>query len=438
MQPSLTAPGRPRRTPAERLFLALMAAFFVLSAGQAGLMLMDGRIHGNDFKHLWAGAWLLAHGQSPYDPRLIFRTAQTFGLGAINPYVYLPTTGLLMRPLASMSYPAAQLVWFLLNWLLAWWIVLAGPRLMKLPLAGLARLAGAAFLAGGFPFYRQMTAGQMNVVTAALIVGTLACLLRRRDRLAGTLLALGFAWKISPALLIVALLPMRRWRAAAWGVGVSLLLMGVALAVSGPRVFVQALPMLSQMGYGQSTWAEMGNDFYRDPANQSINSLFHHLLTVNPHSQPWAALGAEWANGLTWLVALIIAGLWIGRLARLKSADLARETNLTALFLAAVMAMLLLPSLMWDHYVVQALLVIFWLFGRRETTRHAASLALALALFAMLAIPWLYAAPERQSGLGLPLMSIRLWPMLALYGWLLASIQRDGANGKANETTRQP
>lgn len=413
--------------PARRSWLdALVAVLFLLSITQGWLMLAEGRVHGNDFKHLWAGAWLLAHDQSPYDSYMIFRVARDFRLGGINPYVYLPSTGLMLRPLAAMSYPAAQVTWFALNWLLAWGIVLTAPRLLRLPRCDLARLAGAAFLVGGFPFYRQMTAGQMNVVTAAILVGTLACLLRRRDRLAGTLLALGFAWKISPALLIVALLPLRRWRAAAWGIAMSAVFMAIALLATGWAVHCEALPILARMGYGQSTWTALGMDFYRDPANQSINSLFHHLLSVNPHTQPWLALGAGWANGLTWLASLTIMGLWVSRLARLKPGDLTDDTSLGGLFLSGVLVMLLLPSLMWDHYAVQALPVLLWVFGQPKITPRIGSVIVAMAIFTLLAVPWLYDALGRRSGPGILLMSIRLWPILALYGWLLWSVKPKG------------
>jgi hypothetical protein len=78
-----------------------VVALFAISLICAWMMPRLGALHGNDFKHLWLGSWLLAADRNPYDPAWLFRAARNFNLGAINPYVYLPTTGLLLRPLAG-------------------------------------------------------------------------------------------------------------------------------------------------------------------------------------------------------------------------------------------------------------------------------------------------------------------------------------------------
>ena len=63
---------------------------------------------------------------NPYDPAQLFAAAAANRVDPIhpdrptlNPYVYLPTTGLLMRPLAWLRYGEAKVVWFWLNWALA-------------------------------------------------------------------------------------------------------------------------------------------------------------------------------------------------------------------------------------------------------------------------------------------------------------------------------
>ena len=80
--------------------------------------------HNNDFKHIYAGAWLLARGESPYDPKNLFMAAEETmvppeqrGLQKItlNPYVYFPFTGLVMAPVAALSFDAASTAWFAIN-----------------------------------------------------------------------------------------------------------------------------------------------------------------------------------------------------------------------------------------------------------------------------------------------------------------------------------
>ena len=415
IDPTSSTPPRVKRAGVVDL---LVGGLVVLSMLEALAMVRLGMLHGNDFKHLWAGAWLLSHGMSPYDPGLMFRIARQAGLGGINPYVYLPTTGLMLNPLALLPFAQAVLAWFWFNWALAWTCVFWGPSLLRVERPAYARLAGAAFLGAAFPFYRQMTAGQMNVVTVALVLWAAAMLARKRPVGAGLALGLGFAWKISPALLIGAMAGLGRWRVALWGVVFSVVSLGISVGVCGWDILREVLPVLRQMGYGQSTWAQYGNDFFRDPFNQSPNALLHHLLTVNPYTRPWVDWGPQAANMLTVAISLIILGLWMMRAwSAVKSGG--ADRGKMPLFLAATLAMLLLPSLMWDHYCVQALPALLWIFGQARTTRSVRRGIFALAIFAMMVIPWFHAAPAWREGPGILLMSIRLWPVLALYGWLL-------------------
>ena len=61
-------------------------------------------LHGNDFKHLWAGTRALQDGLSPYEPKVLFWIADRAGLGSINPYVYLPSTALFLISCFSLRF----------------------------------------------------------------------------------------------------------------------------------------------------------------------------------------------------------------------------------------------------------------------------------------------------------------------------------------------
>ncbi len=409
-----SANGRPDRWWAA-LALVLMVVSLVEGLGLAA----GGALHANDLKHLWGGAWLLARGGDPYDAALLFGVAREQGWGSINPYVYLPTTGLMLRPLAGLEFEPARLCWFWLNWGLAWVVVLAGPRLLGVGRPGLARLAGAAFLVAAMPFYRQQTAGQMNVVMAGLILLAAWGVRRRRDWLVGAALAAGFGWKIAPALMVAALAPMRRWRALAWGAGLSLTLLGVSVGVYGWPLHARGFEVIGQMGYGRSTWAEYGAQFHRDPFNQAPGALMHHLFVNDPAgvTRPWLELGAEGANVLTLMMAGLLGAAWLA--AAIGGRRAGGERRDVALLLAASLLMLLVPSILWDHYVVQALPALAWVFGDPRTARRPWRAAAALGLLVLLAIPWDHQAESLRWGAGLLLMPLRLWPLLVLYGWLV-------------------
>jgi hypothetical protein len=337
------------------------------------------------------------------------------------------------------------------------------------------------FLVGAHGFLRQQTAGQMNVVTAWVVVGAVACVARRREGAAGALAGIGFAWKLAPALLIVALGGMRRRRGCAAGIVVAGALWAASLAIAGWGVQMDALRMVGEMGYGSSTWAEFGREYYRDPFNQSANALFHHLLAAGGGTTPWLDAGAPAANGATVVFALGVVVLWVWRRGKLLaggdegkkgtgsnlgktgtssnqgktgtgsdcipnsclsplspsplSSSLSPLSPLSLsplsqgearLLLAASVAMLLLPSLMWDHYAVQLLPALMWLAGdRRIGTSWPRAVGL-VAVMAALMWPVNFAAEGNRAGAGLLMMSLRLWPTLGLYGWLLGEMAITG------------
>lgn len=394
---------------------------FIVSFVEAVALRSGDRVHNNDFKHLWLGTSILAAGGSPYNADLMLAAARQYGFDSINPFVYLPATGLLLRPLASLSFPAAEFLWFWGNWILAWLCVLAGPRLLKAEHPWLGQIAGGLFLAGSMPFMRQMTAGQMNVALAAILLGGLALLIHGRQFEAGAVIGLAAAFKITPIFLLLPLVGLRRWRAAISCAGVFALLNLLAALWAGWDVTRDAWPVIRSMGYGESTWAQFGNDFYRDPFNQSFNSLFHHLLTKNPYTQPWITISTAGANAATWLVSiLLLIGLlaMIGRNRRRPYYSVEWREAETALMLVSILVMLLLPSIMWDHYAVQTLPALIWVFGSRWLRRSPFGLVAALITFFLLAYPWRHTAPEWTQGPGILLMPIRLWGTLALAGIL--------------------
>ncbi len=417
-----------------------LACLILLSLIESASLLKAGRVHSNDYKHLWLGTRVLTEGGSPYDPKMLLTAARQFDIDSINPYVYLPATGLFLWPFSKLSLPASIVAWFALNWILAWAAVLLGPYWVKLERPRRAQFFGALFLIGSMPFMRQMTAGQMNLIVLGSAVISWGWLIRGRDSAAGIVLGLAAAFKIAPFFFLLPLFGLRRWKAVA-GLGASFLAVNLlALALYGSGVHREALPVLSNMGYGQSTWSEFGMDFYRDPFNQSINALMHHLFTDNPYTTPWVDLGAGMANGLTWVGSLLMLG-GLGYLLGIYFFS-ARATQPwgdaeSSLLLLAVLMMLLLPSLLWDHYALQALPILFWMTGRSKGKLGAWDSASLILAFAFLAFPWFHAADAFRHGPGILLMSFRLWGLLILLGWLFAESARLVQQGRrGNPPTR--
>ncbi|GAB4319378.1 MAG: hypothetical protein Kow0059_13350 [Candidatus Sumerlaeia bacterium] len=427
MRSSESSP-RLRRTPP--IWTAALAAALLLGAVlyvRLQIAAAWGGRHNNDFKHIYAGAWLLARGLSPYDRTLLFQAAEEAvlppdqrgqGRLALNPYVYFPFTALVMAPLTALDFFTASAVWFVVNHL----CLLLAAAVMLRALRFEPWWGGAAILAlllgWNFPLTRNLTAGQLNAPLLLMEALALGALLREGElvrrpgpkptataglarrllnhprfwaAVAGFALAFAAWFKISPGLFVFFLLLKRRWRALGWMLAWGTVLGAFALLAAGPAVHRDFLPLLRQMRYGHSTWEDLVDSatgeprvtFYRDPGNQSLNALMHHLVAGGGGFEPLVRLGAKAADALTVAGAIILLWMGVGPIRRTNRERIEREAaaieagasevpppadaaleppEITVLdFSSFLLLSLFLPSLMWDHYLVQAVLPVLGL-----------------------------------------------------------------------------
>ncbi|MCX7046972.1 MAG: glycosyltransferase family 87 protein [Candidatus Sumerlaeota bacterium] len=426
--------------------------------GQQNVNVRDyvGRLHSNDFKHLYFGAKILRLGESPYDPITMMRLAQQHGV-SVNPYVYLPFTAQVMAPLSLMTLHDAIWTWFWLNhvFLAAAFVLIAflWPRQRRMT-AFLAMVAVAALF---YPLTRTLTAGQMNCALLLMLAIYWLAASKGRYGVAGAALAVAALFKIAPALLILVLLRQRRWRLAAWSMGWGAALLILSALWCGPGRYTEFIPILKQMGYGTSVWSkEAGFDFYRDPFNQSFNAFFHRALTDNPTTQPWVNAGAAAANQATIAATLIVlaaGGTIIAMKRRNHSAQNpelgtrnpelgtrnsepgtrnpelgTRNWCLDDLDLAiGVILMLLTPSLYWDHYAVLLFLPIALILRHSPRPWIIAAVAIAGIL---IAIPqgFFFQCADKwfaRGGLGVLMFSMQLWATLLLFAVALYAHRRE-------------
>ncbi len=161
-----------------------------------------------DFAGLYAAAWAMRHGLSPYtqlpaDLLNTLRVEQQLAV-APSPMLATPLWPWLFQPLTALSFPVAAWLWLVVLLVMAGWSAVS-----------LARIAGcaarrdalvAAVLVGTFgPMVLSLTLGQSSplLLVAALAVGRAL----HRGRLSGSALALwglSVAAKLFPALWAVA------------------------------------------------------------------------------------------------------------------------------------------------------------------------------------------------------------------------------------------
>jgi len=415
--------------------LSLIAVMLIYGVRQVAIPLMH--LHSNDFKHLYAGIHAIWRGEDPYTAPSLLRVAAECGLGdaALNPYVYLPFTGLALGFLKFFSFHTAAHFWFFANhamifisgYLFARSLVETFPELRKPESLRAIVCLYLLTMAFSHPLSRNLTAGQLNCVLLLVYLLAFRALQVRRENLGGALLGFGALFKLSPAVFVL-LFGLTRRRKALIAMVLSMVLLSLlSIAIAGIRMHLDFFPVLRQMGYGRSTWQEYGATFWKDPWNQSLNSLWTHLVVAgNGVTVAWWAGTQSVANLLTWCSSAVLLALYVwGGLRVARNEQVFRsERSETAgglsareasFYQATVLLSLLLPSLMWDHYLVQTIFPFGWLLAHAWVhRRYAQLLILAVALVGTL-MPWAYDAERFRTGWGVLLMSVKLYPILVVY-----------------------
>ena len=377
-------------------------------------------LHSNDFKHLYLGAKLLREGHNPYDAERVLYEAGRLGFPSVLPYVYPPFTGLVLEPLTFLSFRVAVHTWFWFNQAFFLGALLLTLRSIYGKLSPRDVTLWIFYSAIFFPLTRNFTAGQLNVVLLFCFALVWHFHEEGRAWAVGVVSAFAALFKLSPIILLLYFFWKRQWRNGLWSVIFYLLFLMIAVLFTGWDVHKAFLPIVGQMSYGHSTWEELGHDFYRDPFNQSFNSFFHHVMTDNPYTKPWVRATPATANVITMFVSLILVAVVMfatyPREGRRRGPLMEKRDY--ALF---IMLSLFLPSLCWDHYLVQALWAIILLSYITWRTGAFRCSVFALVAAILLAIRFNFAGDALSHGVGILFMSLKLWGALTIFLLLIFS-----------------
>jgi len=404
--------------------------------------------HDNDFKHIYLGIQALYDESEPYSLVSLRLQAALHGLrgASLNPYVYLPFTGLSLGFLKPLSFPLASATWYVLNEI---FMLLTTAFLAK---AFWPRAATTAFsilllcLAFNHPLVRTLTAGQLNCALLLMLTGSFCLLGRGRSTWAGVLIGYAAMFKLFPALLGAHLAAWRRWKEFCAMAGTCVLLLVGSVLVVGWKVHMAFIPMLRQMGYGRSTWEEYDQTYWRDPSNQGLNSLFSHLMVKTDATTPWILSSQSAANLATIASVLVLAGCWIWAQVRSRRSTGFVSCNGSMIsqegsYMATILLALLIPSLMWDHYLLIAFLPVVWLWKQSIAQGSWGVFGTVTAAWVLVSMPWRFDSPMFTHGTLLPLMSMKLFPTLVIYGltlcftgvWNTGNGERPGMNSETLE-----
>ena len=378
--------------------------------------------HRNDFKHLYIAGYLAERGGDFYDPEMVKKVKDAFHLPyGVNPFVYPPFFALLLIPLSRLGYDGAWTLFFVLSQA----AYLASLALIVRLIAqeddppifwwGVLLSLSACF----HPLVSNFEAGQMNTFLLLAITGSAYALHKKRDLLAGILIGLGTAVKVSPVVFLFYFLWKKQWKAAAAVAAVTLISLLISLWYLGTAVHFSFLREAAQMGYGSSTWAQFGQHYHVEPHNQAPSALWYRLLTHNPSTQGVIDSPAT-AKTLSILTALLFLFL---------AARVTRRTPTSfSLWEYSVwcISILLLPSLLWYHYFVQAMpaIAVSLRMALSGGQRRLFVLALGLAFLAV-PLPYYLDFPIFKSGVGTLVMSVKLYGLLMILGFFLGNREEE-------------
>jgi Glycosyltransferase family 87 len=252
-----------------------------------------------------------------------------------------PPSLLMLMPLGLLPHETALLFWNLLSlamMAIAVWVVL-GP--WGLNCDSWYRLAAYGLLICSAPLAAQVQYAQLSPLLTLLIALAWTSDRRGRENLAGFFIGLAASVKLFPAFLLLNFLCTRQWKALSMGVGTIIALHALAMLVFGPSDVVHYYrDVVPQVSGGRSCWL-----------NFSLAGFWSRLFDVGViGTREWFHAPAL-AKSLTYATsgAITAAVAWSAWKARtIEQRDLA--------FAAAVIAMLLVSPITWDHNLLLLLL----------------------------------------------------------------------------------
>lgn len=288
-----------------------------------------------------------------------------------------------LAKLAEVSPLAAALTWFLIKVGLFFLCVVWTFRLIETPERPIPAWAKALAIAFSIrPILGDLTHGNVNIFILFLVTASLYSFSRGRDWLAGLLLALSIACKVTPALFVIYFLYKR-----AWGV-----LLGCTIGLGLFFFVVPSLIFAVQSGSLEDGWRRnwealtawidgmivpylLHGMVTPEKENQSLPGVLTRLLTHSPSFSAWvdkfyvplayhnlANLDSATIKRIVQVCQLLFLALMVVicrapvRAAGMAKSDVRRDWRLAAEYSLLLVAMLLFSERTWKHHCVTLLL----------------------------------------------------------------------------------
>jgi alpha-1,2-mannosyltransferase len=330
--------------------------------------------------------------------------------------VYPPPTLGLVYGVAALPYAGVQVAWCVVQFALGVGGVLLLLRGLGCAVGSIGSLLVILPFALSPAFAELFRWGQFDMIIVALLSGAMVASIRGRSGLAGALVGLAAAAKLTPLIYLGVFVVRREWRALAASVVTIVIVTGASCGLLG--------------GEGVSQWLVNLRDFGNEPQgtispeNMSLLGFAYRAFVAGERFQgpsvPWWDLGpaaATWASRAACVALILPTFGWIARhRARISTADA---------IAALVPVALLVSPRTWTHHTVALIVPILVLVLAVVRSRHAARFdftALACVLLLLTNSPVLQFGVELPPALAHLLTPVPTFAAFATWLFMLARL----------------
>ncbi len=377
----------------------------------------------------FAATTTFGDGESVYQPEFL-EHAEGHVDQRVFPFLYPPPALLAFYPLSWLSYDAARVAFVAVSHLA---LLIVGFlllfRILGFRFGSTLSIVAVAYVLVFHPFRAVVELGQVNmVVLLCLCLAWWGHKQRWHSAAVALPLSLAILIKTYPLLLLLYLLLRRDWKTSLWAGGLYAAYVGLSFVLLPAGVWPDWLSEVAVTGgYGQTPWHSISP---AAPWNQSINGFFARMFLDNEFNQaiihvPHAARALP-ALAAVFVVGITAAATLFSRLG--QDPDTRRHVE-WATFLAA---MVLVSPLSWEHHLVfvlpSALVALRLVLQRPRSAVPIAVVGVSLFLLACRLPIW---SERLQHGGWILLISIKLYAVLLLWGYLVVQSRARTSDGEA-------
>jgi len=372
-----------------------------------------------DFNSYYISAYATQKGLDPYDTDTLQLLAKELGVPKVTEYRYPPFNTLMFLPLSYLPYPAAVLLWRILNLALialAVWLIW---KTLSLPLDAETVLVIGLILFTFDPLIYNLAIGQINLLILFLLTGVAYAWTRQRQILAGVLLALAASIKVAPAVLFLYFLWKRGYKLVAAGISAMIAFAAIAFLALGEQPTRKFIAILAAFAQEDNAWI----------ANQSWRGFLSRLF-----------VGDEYVHALYPAATLERALYYAGALALVVLTAViiyrSREANSFHLEFAIVLiAFHLISPTSWVHHFVWMIYPLIALAFACLGRKQLAPVIIFAIGYALLAFTLDYRSDQLFRWPQALWISTKFYGLIVLYSlnaWLLLTSAPDERLSSAN------